>query len=72
VRDNSSGRCFTPWFVAAGWGGFFRGRGWIAEGAGVLRELRVSEMWRDSDAYDPHTTVERHAAWTAAIRATTG
>jgi len=37
-----------------------------------LRELRVSEMWRDSDAYDPHTTVERHAAWTAAIRATTG
>ena len=44
VRDNSSGRCFTPWFVATGRGGFFRGRGWTAEGAGMLRELRVSEM----------------------------
>jgi transcriptional regulator of acetoin/glycerol metabolism len=28
----------------AGRGGFFRGRGWTAEGAGMLRELRVSEM----------------------------
>jgi hypothetical protein len=37
----------------------------LVEGLGASR-------WRDGDAYDPCAAVERHAAWTAAIRARIG